>query len=357
MLIPSRYVADPSGGQIGGMSMVARYHDTQLARPVMIKQLHPGVDIGRLLDEIDALQSLRSPYVVQIYDVIPDAGGNPAAIVEEYVAGTDLEDHVGTLTPEQIIWVAYQMSSAIADIHDQGLIHRDIKPLNVKVDQEGTIRLLDFGLARFDGPDAFTFGTVGTPGYMAPELYVADSAGKVSFGKPVDVFALGATILKISDGPLPADLKAKPPNVPPSGANFTALQHHCPADLIAMLKGCFDSVPASRPTAAQLRVRLKRHVLRGKHQALINVAGQLHYLNSSNPVVTVTSGTRGSVQIRYDGEQFLVISVTGQVAVNNQSVSVGFEFPGSSVIAFGAAATGNDRVYATFDVSHPGVSV
>src|SRR5665213_1996428 len=171
MKLPARYapVGSPSLG--GGMSHVQLCHDSKLNRDVIVKQLVPGVDQVRLLDEIRALQTIRSGYVVQIYEVIRDASGTIAAIVEEYCSGSDLSDQRGAIDAEEFVQIGYQFSTGIGEIHGAGVIHRDIKPQNVRVDALGDLKIIDFGLARTAGPDAKTFSVIGTSGFMAPDPF------------------------------------------------------------------------------------------------------------------------------------------------------------------------------------------
>ena len=111
--------------------------------------------------------------MVQIYDVVYERDGTLMGIVEEYVTGDSLEEHLGGLSPdESFVKLVYQIASGIADIHDVNVIHRDVIPANMKIDNEEILKIIDFNLAR-DVKDGKTHGFVGTRGYAAPEQYSA----------------------------------------------------------------------------------------------------------------------------------------------------------------------------------------
>ncbi len=175
--------------------------DQHLDRPVLIKRLQSGVDQSRLLDEIAALSSIRSKHVVEIFDVLRDKSGDIIGIVEDYLPGDDLNKRLPIKNPDEFIKTAYALACGIADIHERGRVHRDIKPGNAKFDAEGCLKIFDFGLSRPDDMDAKTIGTIGTPGYLAPELCVGDGE-EVAFSQPVDVYAFGATAAKMMLGRL-----------------------------------------------------------------------------------------------------------------------------------------------------------
>ena len=192
----TRYV--PTGpGAAGGIGIVSFCTDTNLDRRVAIKYLGVDSEHRRILDELRALQRIRSKHVVQIYDVVYEHDGTLMGIVEEYVTGDSLEEYLGRLTPDaSFVKLVYQMASGIADIHDVNVIHRDIKPANMKVDNENILKIIDFNLAR-DVKDGKTTGFVGTRGYAAPEQY---SSSVAEFGREVDVYALGVAAWALLNG-------------------------------------------------------------------------------------------------------------------------------------------------------------
>jgi serine/threonine-protein kinase len=169
--------------------------DRHLDRLVVIKSLKKDAEPQRLLDELAALQEIRSKHVVQVYDVIRDGSGTICAIVEEFVPGDDLFSTPTPTSADDLIKALYPIAEGIADIHSHHLVHRDIKPNNMKFDAEFCLKIFDFGLSRLEGAGATTTDVVVTPGVGAPELFVAGPSGKVEFSQAIDVYAFGATAL------------------------------------------------------------------------------------------------------------------------------------------------------------------
>jgi len=212
-------VIDPIGA--GGMGMVVRAYDPKLQREVALKILHTET-LGpewetRLVREARAMAKLNHPNVVAVYDVERDeAQGTVVAM--EYVAGTDLRGWIvkDTRPPEEIVSTFVQAGRGLAAAHDAGLLHRDFKPANVLVGEDGRIRVTDFGLARIDrgGRDPSTeggtppleisddltkFGTVlGTPSYMAPEQH-----GTGELTAAADQFAFCVALWELLTGERP----------------------------------------------------------------------------------------------------------------------------------------------------------
>lgn len=333
----------------GGMGDISVYLDTHLNRNVVLKTLKPGQDDRRLIDERKALLQVRSKHVVQLYDLleIDNAGSRQKALVLEFINGNDLA--IGTLSggPEhlKIIW---QIACGLLAIHDQQIIHRDIKPNNIRIDADGVVKILDFGLSRTVGADAHTRSPIGTPGFMAPELW---KSSNISFDQAIDVYAFAVTALMLIQDDLPDELGAWPPTPLPSGA-LSALMPSTPADVIEILEQCLRASPKDRPSIATVESTIRKHLLRDRHRALLVLGTTTHEIHAHSRSVTVTSGTRGSVGIHYDGLTFTVVSFTGIVLLNNSSVAVGDELPSCCVITFG---THPNRSFVTFDVSNPEV--
>lgn len=182
MALPERYKKTKKSFDAGGMSDVEVYTDVHLERDVVIKTLKDGVDPKRILDEIAALQTIRSKHVVQMYDVIKNDKGGIIAVVEEYISGDDLTSYPKPKAVTEFLELIYQIAEGISDIHAQDQIHRDIKRQNMKFDAEGCLKIFDFGLAR-SSAGASTMGQFGTPGYMAPELFEVTAGGACDFHK------------------------------------------------------------------------------------------------------------------------------------------------------------------------------
>jgi serine/threonine protein kinase len=162
------------------MSDTAVCRDRHLDRLVVVKSLKPDTDPERLLDELAALQEIRSKHVVQIYDVIRDCSDAICAIAEECLTGDDLYSAPAPSSADELMKVLYQIAEGIADIHAHGLIHRDIKPNNMKLDGEGCLKIFDFGLSRLETSGATTTDIIMTPGFGAPEFFLRGPLGRSS---------------------------------------------------------------------------------------------------------------------------------------------------------------------------------
>jgi len=168
--------------------------DEVLGRPVAIKRLAPVHDPAHARAEREARLAARvsHPHVVGVYDLVTE--GAEQWLVMEYVAGTTLGARIaaqGPLSPDEVAPILRQIAEALAAAHAAGVVHRDVKPSNILIDEVGTAKLSDFGIARSDDADATLTQSgflTGSPSYIAPE---------VAHGKPTspasDVWSLGAT--------------------------------------------------------------------------------------------------------------------------------------------------------------------
>ncbi len=312
----------------------------------MLKTVQRQLDLPRLMDERKALLKLRSKHVVQLLDVVTFhwQGQDVTCLVLEHIEGIDLRvDYTPGPEYQKALW---QVASGLAEIHAAGVIHRDIKPDNIRVDANGLIKIIDFGLAREVGRDDRTRSIIGTGGYMAPELY-GDST--ISFSTAIDVYAFGQTARAMLGFALPTT----PPSAVPAG---TIAQQN-PAlgsEVAALVEAAVDGQPANRPTMAAIARELGRGLLRDRHRArIIDGAGRAYELHSGHRNATIHSG-QGSITIRYDGLRFGITALTGSVYINNRAMAVGDEMAASCVITLGDAAAGR-RTFLTFDVSNPEV--
>ena len=243
MKIAGRY--EPTGATAaGGMGEIIECVDSHLQRRVIIKRLQVGVEDRRLIDEQKALAQLRSKHVVQLYDIIElaDREKHDKAIVIEFIEGENLD--VGSFKADRkYLNVLWQIACGLRDIHDAGVIHRDIKPNNIRLDKEGVIKIIDFGLARSDD-NAKTRSVIGTPIFMAPELW---SDKTVSFDRSIDVYAFGATSLALLNGSAPTELARQPPEPVPLTtlrAGLVGLQ----PDIVALIHACLTTESSQAAT-------------------------------------------------------------------------------------------------------------
>src|SRR5437763_2997538 len=137
----------------GGMGEVYRARDTKLGRDVALKVL-PELfasdpdRLARLHREAQVLASLNHPHIAQIYGL--EESGETRALVLELVEGPTLADRIarGPIPIDEALPIAKQIAEALEAAHEQGIIHRDLKPANIKVRDDGTVKVLDFGLAK-----------------------------------------------------------------------------------------------------------------------------------------------------------------------------------------------------------------
>ncbi|MGH8053437.1 MAG: serine/threonine-protein kinase [Stenotrophomonas sp.] len=334
----------------GGMGDVYPCQDEILSRPVAVKIVQSGVEQRRMLDEVRALLKLRSKHVVQVYDLLQLENG-AVAIVQEFIGGDDLMNEATAATDShQLTRQLWQIAAGIRDIHAEDIIHRDIKPNNMKLDDEGVVKIFDFGLARNEGSEASTMGFVGTRGFAAPELY----CDVVEFTSAVDVYAFGATAVFLAARGLPEELMAAPPASPPTGVLDSIFAGLAP-DVRAILCQCLSQNPADRPSMEVVVHLLSRHLLVNRHQGLLVYEQAPSYLNAGNGTVVASLPNMGGITIHYDGLDFVVQALQGDVHINNKVPFVGQVLPGSCVIALGGPMMGSRRRYITFDLSSPEV--
>jgi serine/threonine protein kinase len=186
-----------------GSTSVYRAHQETLDRRVLLKVLHQHlandpVVRERFTREAHACAHLRSEHIVQIYD-LTEYNGCPA-IVMEFVHGQSLKELIESSSydhSELAKRTAVSILRALSVAHRKGIVHRDIKPGNILVAEDGTVKLTDFGLAHItDSPTMTLQGSVlGTPAYMAPEQVRGET-----IDERTDLFALGATLVEVSTG-------------------------------------------------------------------------------------------------------------------------------------------------------------
>lgn len=339
----------------GGSGVVLLCDDINLDRKVAIKFIPDVSERRRLMDEIRALQNVQSKHVVDVYDIIVEQPDNQIGIVHEYLPGSDLKQYASAAhTPMEVLRVAYQAACGIAEIHRRSIIHRDIKPNNMKFTAEGVLKLFDFNLSRRTD-QAQTIGFRGTLGFAAPELY---NAGFVNFSTAVDVFALAVTVLTTLSPSIPDPLCRVPP-VPDewiASGGFATLG--LPKLVASLLNQCLAVDPDSRPTAATLRDEIARHLLQDHHRALLSVGGQTYWLDRSRRTVSLQHplSPNDRVELTYDGLRFRVTQTSGNVFINNLPINLGEVVPGACVVTLGASPLADSkRLFVTVDLSHPEV--
>ncbi len=252
----------------GGMGIVYRALDTRLHRPVAVKMLLTGAyartgERERFLREAAAAAGLRHPNIVQVYDV-GQHDGRPYFTMEFLEGGSLAQQLSGAPLPaRQAAELLATLARAMEAAHQGGIIHRDLKPSNILLTADGTPKVADFGLARWEqgGPGLTKSGArLGTPSYMAPE----QARGLTqALGPPLDVYALGAILYELLTGRPPFRgetaseterqvIEQEP--VPPSRLNAKV-----PRDLETICLKCRAKEPGRRyATAGELAADLAR---------------------------------------------------------------------------------------------------
>jgi serine/threonine protein kinase len=240
------------------MGVVWQAHDERLHRTVALKQLllQPGLSAAdrneareRAMREGRIAARLQHPNAVTVYDVVEDEG--QPVLIMEYVPSKSLSavlDARGPLPPQEVARIGAQVATALTAAHQAGIVHRDIKPGNVLLADDGTVKITDFGISRATGDVTVTATGMlaGTPAYLAPEVAKGESPGP-----PSDVFSLASTIYAAVEGHPPFGL----------GENTLALLHAVAAcrtvpprkagPLTALLMQMLRANPNDRPTMAE----------------------------------------------------------------------------------------------------------
>jgi tetratricopeptide (TPR) repeat protein len=190
----------------GGMGRVYRVLDKKLGEEIAVKLIRPevasdGVTLERFRTELKAARQIVHRNVARMFDLNEEKG--VPYITMEYVKGENLRrliKKMGRLSPEQAVPIARQVGEGLAEAHRLGVLHRDLKPQNVMIDEEGKARIMDFGLARFLKSDGTTETgvVIGTPAYISPELV----EGLETDGRS-DLYSLGVVLYEMVTGKTP----------------------------------------------------------------------------------------------------------------------------------------------------------
>ena len=250
-ILQSRYRIDELIDR-GGMADVYRGRDVRLERDVAVKVLREVEHERRFAAEARTLARLQHPNLVRLLDAGTDNGD--AFLVLELLGGATVRQLLdgGALPSDRVARIGTETTAALDYIHRQGIVHRDVKPSNLMLDDYGSVRLADFGIARLLGATRIT-GThqaIGTMAYIAPEQL---EGGEV--GPPTDVYSLGLVLIECLTGRRVFD-------GPPAEAAAARLSRdpHVPAELPGGWPGILAAMTArdahARPTAAAVRDHL-----------------------------------------------------------------------------------------------------
>ena len=249
----------------GAMGEVYRAHDSTLGRDVALKVLPDSFiadpdRLGRFQREAKVLASLNHPNIGGIYGL--ETSGDNQALVLELIDGPTLADRIadGPVPVDQAIAMVRQIAGALSAAHDAGVVHRDLKPANIKVRSDGTIKVLDFGLAKAteggatgsESSDAATMtamtsqpgAIIGTAAYMSPE-----QARGEPVTKQADIWALGCVCYELLtgrrafDGRTMSDTLA---SVLARESDMTLLPDDTPSALVKFITRCLEKEPTTR---------------------------------------------------------------------------------------------------------------
>ncbi len=238
---------------VGGMATVYRAVDTRLDRVLALKVMHPALAVDasfveRFIREAKSVARLAHPNVVQVFDQGTD--GSYVYLAMEYVAGCTLRDVLrerGALQPRAALDILEPVLAALGAAHRAGFVHRDMKPENVLIGDDGRVKVADFGLVRAVDTVTNTTGTVlGTVSYLAPEQIEDGTADP-----RVDVYACGVMLYEMLTGDKPHDgdspavilYKHLHEDVPPPSAVVPGMAY----ELDEMVASATARTPAIRP--------------------------------------------------------------------------------------------------------------
>src|SRR3954468_12797892 len=179
----------------GGMGDVWRADDLILETPVALKLIRSADPPARMriLQEVRLARQITHSAVCRVFDV--GEADDTIFFSMEFVHGEDLAallKRTGRLTSERVLEIARQLCAGLAAAHSQGVLHRDLKPANILIDQDGRVRITDFGIA-VTKSDVEPHAMIGTLGYMAPEQFVPGSA----LSERTDLYALGVVLYEL----------------------------------------------------------------------------------------------------------------------------------------------------------------
>jgi len=198
----------------GGMAEVYRGYHEALDRYVAIKLLHPFLADDpefkeRFEREARNIARLKHPNIVQVYDFEYDVEGESFYMVMEFINGPTLKDRLFDLNTagerfplDEAIYIVKSAARALAYAHQHNMIHRDVKPANLMLDEDGRVVLTDFGIAKIVTGSLYTSsgGMIGTPAYMSPEQGLGEAGDERS-----DIYSLGVILFQLATGRLPYD--------------------------------------------------------------------------------------------------------------------------------------------------------
>lgn len=206
--LEDRYLIESLVG-VGGMANVYRGQDSKTGNPIAVKVLKEEfLDneelVRRFKNESKAISILDHPNIVKVYDV--SVTDSLQYIVMEYIDGITLKEYLhqrgGALTWKEVVHFASQVLSALEHAHSKGIVHRDVKPQNIMLLADGSIKMMDFGIARFSRAQSQTVSdkAIGSVHYISPEQAKGDFTDART-----DIYSVGVMLYEMLSGRLPFD--------------------------------------------------------------------------------------------------------------------------------------------------------
>ncbi|MEJ2702372.1 MAG: protein kinase [Sedimentisphaerales bacterium] len=236
----------------GGMGIVYLARDTKLKRSVAVKSIPVALSADptarmRFRREAELLASLNHPNIAVIHEIIEQEEGT-SYLVLEYVPGQTLAQRIAykPLKLEEALSIGQQVAEAVSAAHDKGVVHRDLKPGNIKITPEGKVKVLDFGLAKAFIGEAKSVETavtqsgrvMGTPAYMSPEQ---------ACGKPTDrrsdIWSFGCVLYEMLTGHLPFEGETATEilaRIIEREPDWEVLPQNTPANIVVLLRRCLE---------------------------------------------------------------------------------------------------------------------
>jgi len=236
----------------GAAGVVYLAHDTKLDRSVAIKSLPTELMENhkartRFKREARVLASLNHPNIATIYEELQEAE-DLGYLILEYVPSQTLAERIATsrLNPQEALSIAQQIAEAVAAAHEHDVIHRDLKPGNIKITPEGKVKVLDFGLAKALGGEAAEQHStitepgriIGTPAYMSPE----QARGQTT-DKRCDIWSFGCILYEMLTGKVPFEgetVSDTLANILQTEPEWESLPQSTPANIIVLLRRCLE---------------------------------------------------------------------------------------------------------------------
>ncbi len=363
---------------VGGMGEVFRATDRSLERDVAIKVLPDAFAqdldrVARFEREAKTLASLNHPNIATIHGL--EKADGLRALVMELVEGPTLADRVaqGALTLDETLSVAKQIAGALEAAHEQGIVHRDLKPANIKVREDGTVKVLDFGLAKLveggqgiaarpadfsptvTSPAMTGMGVIlGTAAYMSPE----QARGKV-IDKRTDIWAFGCVLYEMLTGRRAfegEDTTETIASVVRSTPDWSALPADVPPAIHLLLQRCLEKDRKQRVGDISTALFVLREVasLAVPSSPLVNTAAaaqlgwrRFGYMSTALLATGLAGGLAAWAVVRPDAAAAIRrVEATLTPLANTQGRRIGITHDGAAIYYFGTSPSGATALFA-----------